>query len=131
MSTAHVFGGRLFFFFFLTLLVGEEWLALDVFKTKLDFIFARIAAINELEHLLNPGAIVGLRHHLFRQFFRFKLHEVAIEQEEPLQRHGSCKALFGADRGRWEIEQLQVFVELITAHLAVNGTAEEARFEVA
>ena len=55
-----------------------------------------------------------------REQLALLLHEVAVHEEQPLQRHGGGEALLGGEIRAREIEQLQVLVELVAADFAVD-----------
>ena len=112
---------------FLFLFVLPQRLGVQIVEPELDFLFARLAPIGQQVHLLDARAIVRLAGHPLGQFLGFHLHEIAVHQEQPLQRHGGGEALLGADIRRREIEQLQILVQLVAAHLAVHRAPRERR----
>ena len=64
---------------------------------------------------------------LAREQLALLLHEIAVHEEQPLQRHAGREALLGREVRAREIEQLQVFVELVAADLAVDRAPVERR----
>ena len=60
-----------------------------------------------------------------RQQLALLLHEIAVHEEQPLQRHAGGEALLGRQVGAREVEQLQILVELVAADLAVDRAAVE------
>ena len=55
------------------------------------------------------------------------LHEVAVHEEQPLQRDVGREALLGGLARAREVEQLQELVELVAAHAAVDRAARAER----
>ncbi len=109
----------LFLFFF----VLFHWLGVEVIETDLNFFFAGRAAIGEFVHFDDTRPIVGLSGYALCKRFGFHLNEVAVHEEEALQGHRGGESFLGADVGRREIEELQVGIEFVAAHLPINRAA--------
>ena len=73
------------------------------------------------------AVVVRLGRHPPRQQLALLLHEVAVHEEQPLQRHGGREALLGRQVRARKIEQLQVVVELVAADLAVDRAPVDER----
>src|SRR5262249_28902695 len=56
--------------------------------------------------------------------FRLDLHEVAVHQKQALERNRRNKPFFSADAWTGEIEELQIFIQLVSADFPVNRTAQ-------
>src|SRR5262249_7405037 len=60
-----------------------------------------------------------------RQFLAFEVDEIAVHQEETLERDRGREALFGRDVWTGKIEGLKILIELVAADAAVDGAARE------
>ena len=57
------------------------------------------------------------------------MHEVAVHQEQTLQRNRCVKAFLGTDRRAGKIEELEIIVELVAPDFSVDGAPQESRRE--
>src|SRR5262245_39893814 len=118
----------LFFFrlrvvFLPPLFVGPQRFGRQELEAGRHFLRLRIAAEQNLVSLRHTGRVVLLPVDPPRQPLGLLLHEVAVHQEQPLQRDVRAEALLGADRRGGKVEELRELIELVAADPAIERAA--------
>jgi len=84
-----------FAFNFLAIFVLPHRLVRQVIHADLNFFRRRGTAEHDPVGFLDPGCIVRFRFNTACEQFGLLLHEIAIHEKQPLQRHVCAEALFG------------------------------------
>jgi len=88
----------------LILLVFPHRLFAQIVEPEFDFLLARLAPVCQLVYLADARAVVLLAGHPPGEFLRLEADEIAIHQEQALQRNGGGESFFRADIRAREVE---------------------------